>query len=140
MHLTVGEVSEGKSTSKGEKYYPGKAGGQLYYFNEPVSVGDVLDCEVRESSYNRNGKTMTSRWAKVLSKAKPASSGANIKSGDYIAAMKVFHTVASELEPEDPQARARILNTALIAFTNGKIDMSDEEDVPPPDDSDDVPF
>lgn len=138
MKLTVDDVSEGKSTSKGEKYYPGKAGGQLYYFNEPVSVGDVLECEVRESSYSRNGKTMTSRWAKVLARAKPGGGG-NIKSGDYIAAMKIFHTVAGELEPEDPQARAAILNTAMIAFSNGKIEMGDEEDVPPPDDSD-VPF
>ena len=98
MKLTVVDVSEAKSTTKGEKYYPGKAGGQLYYFSEPVSVGDVVEAEVRESSYNGNGKTMTSRWAKVLSKAKPVGGG-NINSREYIAAMKIFHDVALELEP-----------------------------------------
>ena len=46
---------------------------------------------------------------------------------DYIDAVRRFHQLATELEPDDATARAALVNTDKIAFTNGKIYFPDSE-------------
>lgn len=88
------------------------------------------------------------KWARLV-EATPHSNGIGpkIKLSDYEQAMQIFHAAAARLEPDDPQARAALVNTALIALTNGKIELPKDntpapfaDDMPPPTDEDMPPW
>jgi hypothetical protein len=60
----------------------------------------------------------------------PASSGnGKIPWADYMTAMTAAHTRASFLERDDPQARAALVNTAMIAFSKGQVALPTQEDL-----------
>lgn len=56
---------------------------------------------------------------------------------DYVMAMKTMHAIAMDLEPNDGVARAALVNTAMIALTQGKLKKEESEQRPP---DDDIPF
>lgn len=68
--------------------------------------------------------------------------GTGITWSAYSMMLGIAHATAQEFEPNDATARAAIVNTAMIAFTNGKL-KADELEVPtgeePPVDPD-IPF
>ena len=69
--------------------------------------------------------------------------GTDVTWSEYSAMLDLVHVVAFRLEANDATARAAITNTAMIAFTNGKLKF-DEPEVPdseePPVDDDQIPF
>lgn len=130
-------TKELRQTQKGESYTGVKINGQWY--NVP---GDVRNLYNKEVDVEIKGK-----WARILQPA--ASNGAGPNGGvciswwEYIDAMRTAHEAARELEPDDGQARAALVDTAMIALTNGRVKLppkaESESDAPPPDD-DDIPF
>lgn len=72
-----------------------------------------------------------------------AGSQSNVKSGAKTFAnwdefVKQAHATAASIEPNDGQARAALVNTAVIAWADGKIIVTEE--VEPEPTMDDVPF
>ena len=86
------------------------------------------------------------KWARLI--AAPvlsnghgnAAASASVTWDDYREMMERAHVAASGLEPDSPEARAAIVNTVMIAFSNGKVSLpkQDPEQAPPIDD--DIPF
>ena len=86
--------------------------------------------------------------------APPKPSTGAIPCGEWMSAMREFHKLAAELEPDElsehraeaetagephtvplvivdrSAARAAILNTCMIALSNRRIDMTDDTDIP----------
>lgn len=140
MQLKIEAVGQQKTSQYGE-YFGVKAGGVWYNVQGPRQdlKGKTFEAEVKDS-----GKF---KWAKLLKEAgAPAPSGNGASHGavawdDYEKMADMAHSMATRLEPGDPAARAAILNTVMIAYSNGKIALPKEE--PPPDAppfDDDIPF
>jgi len=157
MQIKIEEVlGDVKQNKDGQSYLNVKAQGKYLNLSFPdnpfpINAGDTVEIEeIRESKYRgRDGKEKLSRWA-TLAKKQPEkqaeSSTGKISFWSYMDAMKIAHGVAMDLEPDDPnggdrsQARAALVDTAMIALTTHRIDLPpepDEESVPP---SGDVPF
>lgn len=120
-------------------------------------MGDHRDAYKKQLDLDIRGK-----WAEVIKPAEtPAARGAAPPANGHSGAatledLKTFmfeaHKIAVMLEGDSTdqqpdsnpvyfdraQARAAIVNTLVIAFTNGKISLPDGP--PPPDDSDNIPF
>lgn len=128
-------------------------------------------CQVKDHEYpkgtitkqitlNHNGllkvkgvESSPSRSESSITNLPPPSTNGPIDYWIYIEAMKAIHSIAMDLEPNDGVARAALVNTAMIAYTNGKIKFEipeppQEEEPPLPpeepptrsDDLDDIPF
>jgi hypothetical protein len=115
--------------------------------------GARYNVDVKETQFN--GRTY--RWANIIQAQKAASqngAGQSHPWEDYARMARVAHELACDLEPDETgagthfedrsQARAAILNTVMIAFSNGKIELpKDSQAEPPPlddDGSDSIPF
>ena len=59
---------------------------------------------------------------------------------EYLQTMELVHGSAMALEPNDGQARAALVNTAMIAITTGKVGLPPESLREPGQDGDDDPF
>lgn len=102
-------------------------------FEPALTPGDIIDGEVREGKEYKGTMQYSIDKVKVETKAAGApentAKGASVTSypdltltvGEFLGAMKGFHVVAKELEPKDADARVALVNTALIALSNGKI-------------------
>lgn len=85
------------------------------------------------------------KWARLIT-APVSSNGhgsaapaASVTWEDYRQMMRLAHSEATDLEHDDPQARAAIVNTVMIAFSNGKVSLPKQDEAPEPD-QDDIPF
>jgi hypothetical protein len=151
MEIIVNKVTKESRQAQGKTYWGVEHGGNWYNFvtNDKPKVGFRYNVEVNESQWN--GKTY--RWAKPAAspkseqRAKPNGNGnGQIKWDDYAEMMRAAHSLANELEPDretdvgmsKAAARAALVNTAMIAFSNGKIAL--EEGPPPPEDDGGIPF
>lgn len=148
--ITVEAVTKEAKESKGRRYWGVKSGNRWInmFMDTPPQKGQKLNAEIKTSEYN--GKTY--HWGEIVTpKAPPAESHAASNGAhdwaDYRYMAKLAHELASELEPDSESgmpdrasARAAILNTVMIAFSNGKVKLPDEDEVPPPDDSEAPPF
>lgn len=94
---------------------------KLYQGKKNIELADSGRFEIRKSgdqseSYPEdNAPAQQSMWRS------PPSSNGPIDYWIYIEAMKTVHNAAMDLEPNDGVARAALVNTAMIAYTNGKI-------------------
>lgn len=93
---------------------------------------------------DKKGKTITisepekfgqgkSKWARVEEKKEPAPESPSPPSeeqprtdgqktvGDYLRVMNRMFQHIKSVEPNSPEARAALINTAMIAWTNGKL-------------------
>jgi hypothetical protein len=135
-----------RRTKDGREYTGLKINGQWVNV-----IGDHRDKYKKEIDLEVKGN-----WGQMIvqtpngTASKGASNG-QIKWNDYAEMKRQAHKLALELEPDSTdrdtvtvtvldraQARAALVNTDMIAFSNGKIAM--EEDQPPPEDDDRIPF
>lgn len=102
-----------------------------------VAVGDKI--EISEPT-DFNG-TLYARLNNVEHPPAPkaASNGSARSWVDYHAMATIAHALAAQFEPTDATARAAILNTVMIAFSNGKVELPDDGPEGPPL-GDDIPF
>jgi len=56
----------------------------------------------------------------------PPSSSGKLTKADYKNWLRDMFSLAVELEPDSPEARAALVNTAMIALSNGKIELDEE--------------
>lgn len=152
MQITVQSTTrESKKTKNKNQTYWGVKHSDGNWYNLIVdakpSQGQTFDVDVKTREFQ--GKTY--RWAEIVKK--PAAShatgngnGAAVSWTEYELMMSLAHHAATQLEPDSDivdrsTARAALVNTVMIAFTNGKIvvDKEDENEPPPPDDSE-APF
>jgi hypothetical protein len=157
MELIVESTTKEAREAKGRKYWGVRVGKDTWYncfMDEKPTRGQKLNVDVKESEYN--GKTY--RWAEIVKAAQtsaapaPAAQNGAGHSGamsfdDCETVAREAHRLALELEPDDvnlnldrAQARAAIVNTFMIAFTNGKIAAPEGGPPPPTDDDDRIPF
>lgn len=134
--LFQGKTQWGVKTPDGKWY-------SLYQKDSP-SRGQVLDVDI-EQELGKDGKTYYNAYpakqqAKPAQETKPepakpvgpapAASNGKIPWAEFVLAMKTAHSVALDLEPDSMEAggldrsrcRAAIINTMMIAFTNGRIE------------------
>lgn len=150
MRLEATAVTKDSKTARDRTYWGVKHSDGNWYnllIDQRPARGAVFEVEVKESSFN--GKTY--RWAEIKeSSHKNGSANANGTNGyaatweDYARMARAAHALASELEADVPkdqpdgvsfscaQARASIVNTVIIAFSNGKV-LLPQDDEPNPD-------
>lgn len=135
--ITIDAVSDIKTNNLGTSAKI-KAGNESFYVNEDPSplVGKQVEVEITEKTSARGNKYSI---AKIL---KTVSGGASHSWNNYETMAKLAHGLACELEPDGIQAdtgtttidrsiaRAAITNTVMIAFSNGKVDLNDDSDIP----------
>ena len=139
-------TKEVKTTGQGKKYCGLKINGNWVNIE-----GDCLWMKGTTQSLEltQNGQWT---WAKrgpqpsqQEQQQKPAQDNSNVQGvtwSEYSAMLDLVHAFACHLEENDATARAAITNTAMIAFTNGKL-KADEPEVPDseePQPADDIPF
>lgn len=125
------------------------SGSDHYFVNEDATkyVGKTLEVEVSEKTSKSGNKY---KIAKILREITGSSGGGNghIAWSQYEHMAKLAHGLAVSLEPDEIEtgdensiplmkvdrsaSRAAILNTVMIAFSNGKISL--------PEDADEMPF
>jgi len=149
MQITVKSTTKQSAMAQGKVYWGVKSEDGNWYnviTNEKPALNTKIEAEVKESNFN--GRTY--RWATPISrepKASAAISNGHIAWEDYkrmaLEAGNLAHMLESDLpgdkENGDPfvdrsQARAAIVNTLMIAFSNGKIALPKDEEpesVPP---------
>lgn len=132
-------TKELRTTAQGTEYTGIKINSQWYNIQ-----GDHRNLYNKEVDLEIKGK-----WAKLLTPPAPAAAPSAAQHGkplawfDYIQAMRDAHAVALELEPDIPtgdtgvqdrsQARAALVDTMLIAVSNGKValvEFGDEGEEP----------
>ncbi len=128
-----------------------KCGNASYFVNEDATplVGKTLEITTEQKTSAKGNQYTIAKIVKVLDSAAPAQSNGN---GQPWALWRQMageaHKVAMELEPDTNNAghegadgsfvdrstaRAAILNTIMIAFSNGKITLTQE-------DTEEIPF
>lgn len=139
--ITIAAIGQEKQSKFGA-YFGIKVGDE--WLNVSGNRDESLKGKTFEAEIKQSGKY---KWAK-LTKEVVASNGHGpggiISWWHYAEMAKLAHGLASELEPDQTgnnppedrsQARAAIMNTVMIAFSNGKVSLPvDDDAVPPPDD------
>lgn len=98
--------------------------------------GDVRNLYGKEIDGEIKGNWINLKQA---AQGKQAAVNGVVEWFSYAEMLDLAHEKAKELEPDDAQARAALVNTAMIAFTNGKVVLpAIPDDVPGDDDV--VPF
>lgn len=130
--IQVAQLDPVKPTQKGEPQRGVKAteGRWLKVRGAKIGeaqVGDTLTI-TEPSEYNR-------KWYSQLIGIKPAQQAKQNSIGpvdldEYLWLLKKAHEIVKELEPDDGNARARMVNTLMMAFSNGKIDISLDSEEP----------
>lgn len=146
MQITVKSTTKESKQAQGKTYWGVKHEDGNWYnliTNDKPAMGARFDVEVKETQYN--GRTY--RWATPHQGSQQASGGGggngHIPWEDYEQMMRAAHGVAWALEPDAGEhadrstARAAIVNTVMIAFSNGKLALP-KDDMPP--DGADIPF
>jgi len=147
MQVTVESCArETRRTKDGREYTGLKING-----NWVNVIGDHRDKYKKQIDLEIQGN-----WGKLVEPKTTGPASGNGHSGaatidDYKEIAMRAHGIAASLEPDIPNqdpgdqyvsravARAAIVNTFLIAFSNGKISLPEEDNPPPPFD-DDIPF
>lgn len=153
MQITVESTTKEPKQARGQTYWGVKYQNDWYnlFVDSKPAQGAKFDCEVKTSDFN--GKTY--RWATpTKAKEQPAEQQASSNgSWEHYAEMaRAAHALAAELEADAiteagiqidrSHARAAILNTVMIAYSNGKVALPAEPE--PPEfggqGGDDIPF
>lgn len=132
MMVKIESCTKDTRTTKGGVLHTGiKANGQWYNI-----AGDQRNLYGKEVNLEINGQ-----WAKLVKQSAMAITGKSssddnqlqIAWEDYIVAVRKAHLVANDLEPDEnrtidghinrSQARATLVNTMMIALTNGQISL-----------------
>ena len=87
---------------------------------QPTPPLPVTDTSIPPSGPENYGKTAAMFLGKPAPTPQMALSGA-ISFWDYLQTMELVHGSALALEPNDGQARAALVNTAMIAIVGGKL-------------------
>ena len=139
-----GVTKEVKQTGQGKPYSGLKIDGKWVNIEGDMRwmKGTTQSLELKQ-----NGKWTWAKRGPQPSQQEQANgapgSGTGVTWSEYDAMLRLAWSVAMDLERDDATARAAIVNTAMIAFTNGKL-KADELEVPdseePPSGGDDIPF
>ena len=165
MQITVESTTKESKQARGQTYWGIKFKGEWFnlFVNDKPKQGDKFEVDVKTSEWN--GRTF--RWATpVKGKEAPQQKEANGSWEHYAEMARAAHRLAKELEPdssrwpqllqeggsEDPaeiitcdrsRARAAILNTCLIAYSEGRVALPAEPEPPefgPGEDDGSIPF
>lgn len=147
MQVKIDQVSDVKVGQYGPSSKI-KCGNNSYFVNEDATplVGKTVEITTEEKTSAKGNKYQIAKIVKVIEEAAAAQhNGHQVRWNDYAVMATLAHELAKQLEPDmEPApestaplvdrstARAAIINTAMIAFTNGKITLSEGED--------DIPF
>lgn len=155
MKVIIDRVSDAKQGQYGwsSKIYFGDAN---CYINSDATnlVGKTVDLETTEKFSKAGNKYLVGKILRVLENAEPAARSQNgngkITWDAYRAMAEAAHELATKLEPDEftvhpdensnmavnvradrAAARAAILNTVMIAYSNGKIFVPEvDEEIP----------
>jgi hypothetical protein len=149
MQVTIQQVSDVKVGQYGPSCKIHTTSGD-YFVNEDATplLGKTVEAEVTEKTSKSGNKYKVAKIIKVIEAAAAQQNGnGKITWDSYRAMAEAAHELAAKLEPDrhtglndtEPtlivdrsQARASILNTVMIAYSNGKIFV--------PEIDDDMPF
>lgn len=145
MQITIDKVSDLKTDQRGQscKIYHGN---DTYYVNEDATplIGKTAEIEVTEKTSAKGNKYKIAKILKVL-EASSSNGNGKITWDAYRAMAEAAHSLAMKLEPDGSfhsddsgayqnmdrsAARAAILNTVMIAYSNGKIFVPEDDDMP----------
>jgi len=134
MEIKILGVTAVKTTKNGKQYT-----GIKYGDNQWVNVwGDHTDKKNRTMTISEIQVFGKSGWAKEEKPVQPevpqppTSYTANLLTkGGYKNWLEEMWELAMKLEPNAPDARAALVNTAMIAWSNGKLQDEYEEEEPP---------
>jgi hypothetical protein len=139
MQVKVDSVSDVKTNAQGTSSKM-TCGGVNYFVQENATphIGKMLEITAEEKTSKAGNKYNVAKIIKVIGEGGGASGGNGaIPWKDYEIMAKLAHSFALGLEPDSniegalpldrSQARAAILNTIMIAYSNGKIYLPDEE-------------
>lgn len=140
MQLHIDSFSDLKQGERGPSAKI-KCGNSSYYVNEDPTnlVGKDVEAEITEKTSAKGNKYSIARIIKVLEEKSAGAQASNGKVAwlEYQIVAKAAHALALDLEPDyeagnidRSAARAAIVNTAMIAFANGKISMPEVEETP----------
>jgi len=155
MQLTIESFSDYKKTDRGPSAKIKCTNGDLIYINEEPGplVGKTVDMDVNEKTSQKGNRYKVGKILKVYEASEAASSN-GITWDAYRAMAEAAHELARKLEPDGQEigetqtggedhalpivtvdrssARAAILNTVMIAYSNGKIVVPEgDDDIPP---------
>ncbi len=157
MQTKIESFSDLKTNEYGPSAKVKLGNGQQLFINEDPTnlVGKTVDIDVKEKTSQKTGKNYTVGKITKVYEATATTSNGNGNGGNgkitwdaYRAMAEAAHGLAVKLEPDVEDvaqgggdnfikvdrstARAAILNTVMIAYSNGKIVVpADEDDIPP---------
>ncbi len=157
MQTKIESFSDYKKNEYGPSAKVKLSNGEQVYINEEPAplVGKTVDIEVNDKPNKAGTRTYKVGKISKVYEATATTSNGNGNGGNskitwdaYRAMAEAAHELAVKLEPDelDPgdqgdvarvrtdrgTARAAILNTVMIAYSNGKITVPDiEDDIPP---------
>ncbi len=156
MQTKIESFSDYKTNQYGPSAKVKLSNGDYVFINEEPAplVGKTVDIEVTDKPNKAGTRTYkVGKISKVYEATAANSNGNNngkISWDDYRAMAEAAHDLAAKLEPDAKRigpnddgletfisldrstARAAILNTVMIAYSNGKIFVpADEDDIPP---------
>jgi len=134
MEIKILGVTAVKATKNGKQYT-----GIKYGDNQWVNVwGDHTDKKNRTMTISEIQVFGKSGWAKEEKPVQPeipqsSPSSDKLTKGGYKNWLEEMWELAMKLEPNAPDARAALVNTAMIAWSNNKIidEFSAEDEEPP---------
>ena len=133
MEIKILGVTAVKETKNGKQYT-----GIKYGDNQWVNVwGDHTDKKNKTMTISEIQVFGKSGWAKEEKPVQPeipqpSPSSNKLTKGGYKNWLEEMWELAMKLEPNAPDARAALVNTAMIAYSNGKIQPDEVEDEEPP--------
>lgn len=140
MEIVVKSTTRESKQAQGKTYWGVKHEDNNWYNlinHSKPAIGARFNVEVKETQFN--GRTY--RWANIVQGQQAVgTANGHIPWGDYRHMAEIAHEMAKGMEPDDAAARAAILNTVMIAFSNGRVALpkDDPEEGPPLDDN--IPF
>jgi hypothetical protein len=115
-------------------------GGINYFVQEDATphLGKMVEITSEERKSRAGNKYNVAKIVRVLGEAAAGTPNGGITWNDYQNAVKLAHGAALALEPDltdengvtlvdRSMARARLVNTAMIAFSNGRIFIPEDE-------------
>ena len=155
MQYIVESVDKVQTTDKGTSSQIKTTGGDVFYVQEDARglIGKTIDAEVNVKTSGNGRQYKTGKIIKVHETAVTNNNGngnGKITWDAYRAMAEAAHDLAHKLEPDGvaphiegddhgyhttvdrSSARAAILNTVMIAYSNGKIFVpAEDDDIPP---------
>lgn len=149
MKVKIDKVTDVKSDQRGTSCKM-HAGNSYWFVNEDATplAGKEVEIDVTEKTSAKGNKYSIAKIVKVLEGAAPGGGGGNgnghIAWSEYEQMAGLAHQLALTMEPDAvadhgqegapiitvdrSTARAAILNTVMIAFSNGKISLPAADD------------